>query len=127
MVRANTDGLLGANLPKEYVENFWKKAAPEGTAKTLVIKAMARFWLDLTDESRRSYLYPIKDDKKLSEVIGDIVNKKIQTAFTALAKNISPDIPEQEFQQKILKALKAAQEIPAEKQSGKKAKTSIAG
>jgi len=127
MVRANTEKMLGANLPAKFVEDFWIKAAPAGTSKNLVVKAMSLVWLDLTEKLRRENLYPVKDDKKLSEVIEEIVDGKIKNACAVLLKKLSPDIPEQELQQMILKILEDAQAIPVEKQHERKANPLKAG
>lgn len=86
MVRAANEKMLGANLPSDYVEGFWGKAAPEGISKTLIIKSMCKVWLDLTDELKRNNLYPIKEEKSLSEIIEAIVDKKIKNAIDSLTQ-----------------------------------------
>jgi len=84
MVRADSDKMLGANLPREFVDNFWDNAAPEGTNKTLIIKAMALLWLDLPDDVKQSYLYPKTGEKSLNILIQQIVQSQLEVFRSVL-------------------------------------------
>lgn len=85
MARAVTEKMLGANLPADFVEQFWQQAAPEGTSKNLIIKAMARLWLDTPAEIRRQYLYP---DSHESPRLNRIIDKAVRDYLGEFAGNI---------------------------------------
>lgn len=75
MARKDTEGLLGANFPREFVEDFWKNAAPEKENKQVIIKAMAKLWLELPVEMRRQYLYPSNSDKTIIDLIRPLIEQ----------------------------------------------------
>lgn len=87
MVRSDTEKFLGTNLPSEYVDMFWDKVIPKGSkaSKGQVVKAMADLWLDLPEDARNNYLYPISD-RPLAELIRQVVQEEL----VAYRKALSP-------------------------------------
>lgn len=98
MARASDQKMLGANLPSEFVENFWDKAVPEGVraSKIEVVIAMANAWVELPDDIKQSYLSgqkqgnnaPIKDmiEAVVEEKIGDLLNNPQKLKLLARSK-----------------------------------------
>jgi len=86
MVRADTEKMLGANMPREYVENFWKNATPKGTKanKSQVIEAMANLWLDLPDEAKQHYLVPISNKNPFENVVREVTRPFVNAIRAAL-------------------------------------------
>ena len=95
MVREETEKMLGANLPIEYVRSFWKAAYPPANDeqdelphgfKILIIRAMANLWSELPLEVRESYMYPDKKKiKPLNLLVGQIVSEQLATIREALS------------------------------------------
>jgi len=73
MGRKSDEGLLGANFPREFVEEFWAKAAPDGENKGVIIRAMAKLWLELPIDTRRIYLYSSDNDCSIKELIEHVL------------------------------------------------------
>lgn len=89
MVRADNEKMLGANLPVEFVDNFWIHAAPGKTPKGLVIETMAKLWLSLPEAVRKELLFPEKTHEKepaLESVLEKIVDKKLDEYFAKQKK-----------------------------------------
>lgn len=80
-MRAETEKMLGANLPDDFVEAFWAKAFPPNSksTKTDIVTAMANLWLDKSDAEKEYYLTPGhgKEHQSLVRFIENIVEKKI--------------------------------------------------
>jgi hypothetical protein len=96
--------MLGANFPSKFVEDFWENAAPDGTAKNLIVKCMAKLWLDLPNEVRRTYLYPIAEsDKAFFTAIESIIDKKLDDKLAELRLGIQSGKKAQEFEDKVQK------------------------
>ena len=90
MARGQTEKMLGANLPGKFVEQFWKKAAPEGTSKNRIVEAMARLWLDSPAEVRRQYLYP---EEKGRGSLSKLIEKAVIDFFAQMQdKTDDPDL-----------------------------------
>lgn len=86
MPRSDNEKMLGANLPRDYVDDFWERAAPADTAKSQVIKAMADLWLDLPTDIRKNYLYPAPKDGRgsLKRLVLEIVSAQLAAYHSAL-------------------------------------------
>ncbi len=102
MARGQTEKMLGANLPGRFVEQFWKKAAPEGTSKNRIVEAMARLWLDSPVELRRRYLYPEEKGHKTLQQL-------IENAVAAYFEQMPSDIDDQRIAVVINNAIAAYQ------------------
>lgn len=79
MVRNNTESFLGANLPKDFVSDFWEKAIPSKSKanKAEIVAAMANAWLELADDAKKHYLYPSENDFDFKQYIESIVENKM--------------------------------------------------
>ncbi len=93
MPRAPTEKMLGANLPLEFVDDFWDRAAPAGTNKQLVIRAMTRLWLATPVEERRLCLYRSESDNPFVMVVQKI-DADVLNGLTSLVHHFVSNQPD---------------------------------
>lgn len=86
MVRADTEKMLGANLPANFVETFWSKALPPKSkaSKTKVIVAMANAWIELSDSVKEYYLNPSPKHESLKDFVESIVENKMKELMAGI-------------------------------------------
>lgn len=90
MARANDEKMLGANLPSEFVENFWVNAIPKGVkaTKTEIVVAMANAWKELPDEVKKTYLAGTDLNTPAFEaLVEQVIDRKLEAFYSKLSPN----------------------------------------
>ncbi len=81
MPREDGESMLGANLDRGFVASFWEKATPEGTGektnKGQIVQAMANLWLDMPEDVRKEYLWPVSGQSPLTTLVQQIVQSQL--------------------------------------------------
>jgi hypothetical protein len=88
MARYEDQSMLGANLPGDFVAEFWENAILMGGSKNAVIRAMAELWIDVPDDLKRDYL--TKPPEQRSPLYSHFSGKsKINTAHSQQAEHMT--------------------------------------
>ncbi len=94
MARSDTEAMLGANLPRDFVDIFWTKAMPGSSkaSKAQVVLAMANAWVDMPNEVKKHYLFPEDESDGFDDVIDAKVRSAIKKMLPELTKSILSEI-----------------------------------
>ena len=81
MAYKKNEKTMGADIPTKLFEAFNKQRTERAQVKKEAVRAMVQLWLQLPQEVQAKFLNQTTDDVTFTDLVSQIVDKKIQKAL----------------------------------------------